>query len=57
MYSGTEDVLLCQFTGPFSSDITDCQTSWEMITVVYEQGGTDGDASTDLTNVVEVSAT
>ena len=56
MYSGTEDVLLCQFTGPFESDDTDCQTSWEMITIVYEQGTSDGGASTDLTNVVEVSA-
>ena len=54
MYSGTKDVLLCQFSEAVTEDNSDCITDWEKITIYYEQGSTDGAA--DMTDVIEVIA-
>ena len=54
MYSGTKDVLLCQFNKALNEENSQCQTTWEKITIFYEQGSEDGAA--DMTDVVEVIA-
>jgi len=54
VYSGTKDVLLCQFSEAVTEDNSDCKTDWEKITIYYEQGNTDGAA--DMTDVIEVSS-
>ena len=54
MYSGTKDVLLCQFRKALTEDNSECQTTWKKITIFYEQGSTDGAA--DMTDVIEVNA-
>ena len=54
MFSGTKDVMLCQFRKALSEDNSECQTDWKKITIFYEQGSTDGES--EMTDVIEVMA-
>ena len=52
VYSGTSDVMLCQFSEELPTDNSECVSNWPVISIAYKHGNEDGELMADIIEVI-----